>query len=88
MLNELIGRPACTIELSHLGMPASRVITVAISSMRAARPSPMRVSTLARSSGVVVDQPGKAALAAATAASTSAALPSGIEPMTSPLVES
>ena len=48
----------------------------------------MRVSTLARSSGVVVDQPGNAARAAATAASTSAAFPSGMVPMTSPLVES
>ena len=83
-----MGRPACTIVLSHLGMPASRVMTVAISSMRAARPSPTRVRTLARSSGVVVDQAGKAARAAATAASTSAAVPAGMLPMTSPLVES
>jgi hypothetical protein len=35
----------------------------------------------------VVDQPGKAALAAATAASTSSAVPSGMVPITSSVVE-
>ena len=39
------------MRLSHFGMPASRVTTVAISSMRAPRPSAMRVQNLARSSG-------------------------------------
>ena len=88
MLNELIGRPACTMRLSHFGMPASRVTTVAISSMRAPRPSAMRVQNLARSSGLLAAHSGKAARAALTAASTSAALPSGMRPNTSPLVES
>ena len=76
------------MRLSHFGMPASRVTTVAISSMRAPRPSAMRVQYLARSSALVFAQAGKAAAAALTAASTSAALPSGMWPITSPLVES
>jgi hypothetical protein len=43
---------------------------------------------LARSSGLVAAHPSKAARAALAAASTSAALPAGMRPMTSPLVES
>jgi hypothetical protein len=85
---ELMGRPACTSWLSHFGMPASRVTTVAISSMRAPRPSAMRLQYLPRSSLEVAAQPSKAARAALAAASTSAALPDGIRPITSPLVES
>src|SRR4051794_27547694 len=88
VLNELMGRPACTIWLSHLGMPASRVTMVAISSMRAARPSPMRVQNLPRSSGDVCDHVSNAARAAFAALSTSSAVPSGIVPMTEPSVES
>ena len=88
MPNELIGRPACTIWLSHFGMPASRVTIVAISSMRPMRPSAMRLQYLARSSLEVAAQPSNAARAALAAASTSAAVPAGIVPMTSPLVES
>src|SRR3954449_13000209 len=88
VLNELIGRPACTIWLSHFGMPASRVTMVAISSMRAPRPSPMRVQNLPRSSGDVWDHASNAARAALAALSTSSAVPSGIEPMTEPSVES
>jgi hypothetical protein len=76
------------MRLSHFGMPASRVTTVAISSMRAPRPSEMRVQNLARSSGLLADHSGKAARAALAAASTSAAVPWGMRPMTSPLVES
>jgi hypothetical protein len=87
-LNELMGSPAWMIVESHLGMPASRVTTVAISSMRAARPSPTRVRNFARSSGEVCDQDSKAARAACTARSTSSAVPAGIVAMTSPLVES
>ena len=48
----------------------------------------MRVQNLARSSGLLADHSGKAARAALAAASTSAALPSGMRPNTSPLVES
>src|SRR4051795_13440600 len=88
VLNELIGKPACTIWLSHFGIPASRVTIVAISSMRAAKPSPMRVQNLPRSSGDVCDQLSKAARAALAALSTSSAVPSGIVPITEPSVES
>ena len=88
MLNELTGKPTCTSWLSHLGIPASRVTTVAISSRRACKPSAMRVQYLARSSGVVADHDSKAAAAALAARSTSSAVPSGTAAMTSPLVES
>ena len=60
------------ILLSDLTMPTSWLTRVAISSIRAARPSAMRAQYLARSVGDVAAQPGNAALAAATAASTSA----------------
>src|SRR3954466_10766117 len=88
VLNELIGRPAWTIWLSHFGMPASRVTIVAISSMRAARPSPTRAMYLPRSSGDVAAQPSNAARAALAALSTSSAVPSGTDAMTEPSVES
>src|SRR3954453_3365129 len=88
VLNELIGSPAWTIWLSHFGMPASRVTIVAISSMRAVRPSPMRVQNLPPSSGDVCDQESNAARAALAALSTSSAVPSGIVPITEPSVES
>ena len=87
-VKELMGRPAWTIWLSHFGMPASRVTTVAISSMRAARPSPICVQTLPRSSGDLAAQPSNAARAALAALSRSSAVPEGIEPMTEPSVES
>ena len=48
----------------------------------------MRLQYLARSSLEVAAQPSNAARAALAAASTSAAVPAGIVPMTSPLVES
>ena len=83
-----MGSPAWTIWLSHLGMPASRVTTVAISSMRAPRPSAMRPQYLARSSGVFAAQPSKAARAAWAAWSRSSAVPSGMVPITDPSVES
>jgi hypothetical protein len=88
MLNEFTGRPACTSVLSHLGMPASRVTSVPISSVRAPSPSAMRVQNLARSSGVVAAHEANAARAAVAAASTSAALPAGMLPITDPSVES
>ena len=73
---------------SHFGMPASRVTTVAISSMRAPRPSAMREQNLARSSGCARAQSANAALAALAALSTSERAPFGIDPITSPLLES
>ena len=48
----------------------------------------MRLQYLPRSSFEVAAQPSNAARAAFTALSTSAALPAGTWPMTSPLVES
>ena len=47
----------------------------------------MRVRYLPRSSTEVCDHAGNAALAAATALSTSSAVPSGIVPITSSVVE-
>ena len=75
------------ILLNDLTMPTSWLTRVATSSMRAARPSAMRAQNLARSSGGVAAQPGNAALAAATAWSTSSGVPSGMVPMTSSVVE-
>lgn len=76
------GRPAW-IMLAHMrGMPISSEITWAISSLRAPSASARRWMYLPRSSGSVWLQVSKAALAAATAASTSAAVPSGMDPMT------
>ena len=76
------GRPAW-IMLAHMrGMPISSEMTWAISSERAPRPSARRWMYLPRSSGSVRPQLSNAALAAATALSTSSAVPSGMEPMT------
>jgi len=84
----LIGRPTCTICDSHLTMPVSLEMAVAISSMRAPSASPMRVMYLARSSTGVVDHVSNASLAARTAASTSAAVPEGMLAITSSVTES
>ncbi len=65
-----------------MGMPISSEMTWAISSLRAARPSAMAWMYLPRSSLVVWPQVLKAALAAATALSTSAAVPAGMAAMT------
>ena len=73
---------------SVIGMPTSWLITCAISSVRAARASPIRVSSLARSSLEVAAQPGKAAAAASTALSTSSGVPSGMVAKTSSVAES
>ena len=59
-------------------MPTSPQMVAAISSLRAPMPSAMACTYLARSLGLVADQAGKAATAAATARSTSAAVPSGM----------
>ena len=87
-LKLLIGSPTCTSCDSHLAMPVSLEMVVAISSMRAPRASPMRLRYLARSSTGVVDHVSKAARAAATARSTSPAVPAGIVAMTSSRHES
>ena len=59
-------------------MPTSVAIAIAISSARLPSSAEMRRSASARSAGGMVDQPSKAARAAATAASTSVASPSGM----------
>ena len=61
---------------------------MAISSILAPSASPMRLTNLARSSIDVEDHDSNAALAAATAASTSVAVPAGIVAMTSSVIES
>jgi len=82
------GSPTCTPPDRVMGMPTSCEMMVAISSVRAARASPMRMRALALSSREVVDQAGKAAAAASTAALTSSTVPSGMVAMTSSVVES
>ena len=71
-----------------MGMPTSWEITAAISSVLAASASPMRLSSLPRSSWEVAAQPGKAAAAAWTARSTSSGVPSGMVAKTSSVAES
>ncbi len=76
------GSPAW-IMLAHMrGMPSSSEMVWAISSLRAARPSAMAWTYLPRSSGEVRPQVSNAALAAATARSTSAGVPAGTAAMT------
>ena len=84
----MIGSPTWTSWDSHLAIPVSLEIVVAISSIRAARASPIRLRYLARSSAGVLDHVSKAALAAATAPSTSAAVPAGTVAITSSVTES
>ncbi len=83
----IMGSPAWIIRLRLFGMPTSWLTVVAMSSMRACRPSVMRDRYLARSSTEVCDQVAKAALAALTALSTSSGVPSGTVAMTSSVVE-
>ncbi len=86
-LKEWYGNPACTSRLSGFTIPTSSLTRVAISSMRAAKPSAMREQYLARSSTDVLDHAGNARRAACTARSTSSAVPSGMVPMVSSVVE-
>ena len=79
------GMPAWIIVESVAGMPTSLEMRAPISSARAASPAPSFSMKPSRSSSERPDHSGKAALAAATAASTSAAVPSGTEPMTASL---
>ena len=71
-----------------LAIPVSREIAEEISSMRATSASPIAFRYLARSAFGNELQERNAALAAAAALVTSAAVPSGIVAMTSSLVES
>ncbi len=80
--------PTWIIADSGFGIPTSCVITSAISSRRASSSSATRRSNLPRSSGGCSDHDGKAALAAATARSMSAGVPSGIVAKTASVVES
>ena len=79
----IMGRPAWIIPAQVIGIPTSPAMTSAISPLRAASPSWRRRRYFWRSSTSVWLQAGKAALAAATALSTSAAVPLGMRPMTS-----
>ena len=64
-------------------MPTSPQIVSAISWLRAPRASARPWMNLPRSAGEVCDQVSKADFAAATARSTSSAVPSGMRPITS-----
>jgi len=68
-------------------MPTSPAISWPISAMRVWSPSVIRWTYLARSSTEVSAHAGNARRAACTARSTSSAVPSGIRPMTSSVVE-
>src|SRR5881394_1637540 len=67
------------------GMPTSCAIVRAISSARAFRPAEIFSRNSEREAGEELLQPSKAARAAFTAASASAALPAGTRPITSPV---
>ncbi len=86
--NDAIGSPTWTSWDRTWGMPTSWVMRSARLSMRAPRASLTLVMRAVRSSIGVADQAGKAALAAATAASMSSAVPSGTVPITASVVES
>jgi len=79
----MTGRPACTVCDSFVGAPISAEIVSATTPIRAASASCNRDRYFARSSGLVAAHPSKAARAAATARSTSAAVPEGTRPMIS-----
>ena len=76
------GRPAWIIVDQVIGMPTSPEMTSAISAERACSASLRRTMYFWRSSTGVADHESNARRAAATALSTSLAVPSGIEPMT------
>ena len=68
-------------------MPTSWAMQLAMSMVRAPSASEMRWRYFPRSSMEVCDHVGNAALAAATALSTSAGVPSGMVPITSSVLE-
>ena len=79
VLNELIGRPACTIRLSHFGMPASRVTIggdLVHAGAEALGDAGAELGPLLGARGATSS--ANAARAALAAASTSAAVPSGM----------
>ena len=78
-----MGEPAWIMVASFTGMPTSPAISLPISSMRAFNPSWILKRYAARSGAGVTDHASNAARAAATAASTSAVVPSGMRPITS-----
>jgi hypothetical protein len=69
---------ACSASAKSMGAPISREIASAKSRSRFWYSARMRSTVARRSAGRVADQPGRAALAAATAASTSCGPPSMI----------
>jgi len=80
-----IGNPAWMRLAILSGMPTSCAIVFASSSLRALRPAEIFSRYSARWAAGVSLQPGKAFLAAATAASMSCAPPAGTRPSTSPV---
>ena len=82
-LNVIVGRPAWIIRDRPIGIPSSAATVAAISSARAASPSPIAASSSTRSPTGVCDQPSNASRAAPTARSTSSAVPWGMRPITS-----
>lgn len=81
------GLPTWIARASLIGMPTSPAISWASASLRAFRPSAIFWMISARLGAGVAAQPSNAARAAATAASASAALPSGMVPITASVVE-
>ena len=81
------GRPTWTEPDRVMGMPTSWLITSASSSVRAASASPMRLSSLPRSSREVAAQAGRPR-PRPTARSTSSGVPSGMVANTSSVAES
>ena len=82
-LNVTVGSPAWMIIDRLIGMPSSWAMTVAMSMVRACRPSAMRCRYFERSSAEVAAQLSRARLAACAALSTSSGVASGTRPMTS-----
>ena len=84
----MIGRPTWMIVETLTGVPTSCAMSRLISVMRAPRASAIRDAYLARSVGGVRDHCSNAPRAARTARSASSAVPLGMLPMTSSVVES
>ena len=82
------GPPTCTGRAIFRGMPTSRAMTVASSSVRAFSPAATLSRKAARVSRGNAAHAGKAARAAATAWAASPAVPAGTVANTSPVLES
>ena len=85
--NDMRGSPAWMNSAWVRGIPSSRATSAAISSARSSSPMAMASNRRARSSAEVWLQVSNASRAAATARSTSPPVPSGIDPITSSVVE-